>query len=252
MVHSNAMTPVPLSVIVVCRNPGVRIRAALESVWTQRGVAVDLVVIDGASTDGTREWLEQQRSRLGTLISEPDNGVYSAMNKGIAAARGEWVLFLGADDALANEIVLSEMLGAFRDTTSAVVVGDAQYRDGRTYRLAASPRPIARNFIHHQAAFYRRSVLEENGRFDETLAVMADYDFNLRIWKAHVRFKPVPFRVAHCGAGGLSDRGDWRGYREEIAVRHRHFAAWRCWLWDAISVVRFIRKRIIRLFSTHG
>src|SRR6185312_9288122 len=88
MVNLKAMSPVSISVIVVCRNPGPRLRAALESVWNQRGTQAELVVVDGASTDGTREWLEQQRSRLGTLISENDSGVYEAMNKGLAAARG--------------------------------------------------------------------------------------------------------------------------------------------------------------------
>jgi glycosyltransferase involved in cell wall biosynthesis len=239
-------------VIVVCRNPGRRLRRTLESVWAQRGTQPDLVVVDGASTDGTREWLERERPRIGTLISENDSGVYDAMNKGVAAAKGDWVLFLGADDALASEIVLSEMISALRDTTSAVVVGEARYSDGRTYRLASHPRPLARNFVHHQAAFYRRSVLEENGRFDAMLRVMADYDFNLRLWKAHVRFKPVSLRIAECGAGGLSDRGSWVGYREEIAVRHRHFPAWRCWPWDLGSGLRFLRKKTIMLFSSHG
>jgi len=82
---------------------------------------------------------------------------------------------------------------------------------------------------------------------------MADYDFNLRLWKNHVRFKPVPLRIARCGTRGLSDRGRWQGYREEIRVRHRHFAAWRCWFWDALSVLRFLRKKfILRFTPAHG
>ena len=54
-----------------------------------------------------------------------------------------------------------------------------------------------------------------------------------------------------CGIAGLSDAGRWRGYREEITVRHRYFAAWRCWCWDALSVVRYLRKKIVRSFARH-
>ncbi|MDB6169781.1 MAG: glycosyl transferase family 2 [Verrucomicrobia bacterium] len=253
MLRVNAMppdSPPLISVIVVCKNPGTRLHSALASVWNQRGVQPELIVVDGASTDGTVPWLESRRAQIATLISEPDNGVYAAMNKGLAAARGEWVLFLGSDDELGGEIALSEMLAFLRSTGSGVVVGETGYRDGRVYRLAAAPRPIARNFVHHQGAFYRRTLFLENGGFDGSLAIMADYDFNLRLWKNHVRFKPASLRIATCSPGGLSDAGRWRGYREEIGVRHRHFAAWRCVAWDALTVIRYLRKKILRSLAS--
>ena len=96
-----------ISVIIVCLNPGPRLHTALASVREQRGENFECVVIDGASTDGSREWLETQRIRLGSLVSEPDHGVYDAMNKGVARATGEWVIFLGADDRLVTNDVLS-------------------------------------------------------------------------------------------------------------------------------------------------
>ena len=81
---------------------------------------------------------------------------------------------------------------------------------------------------------------------------MADYEFNVRLWKNRVRFKPIPLRIAACGTGGLSDSGRWRGYREEIAVRHRYFSFGRCLGWDALSVVRFLRKQLLRLPTRRG
>lgn len=256
MLTVNAMPPASppsLSVIVVCKNPGARLGAALQSVWEQQGPKPELIVIDGGSTDGTREWLERHRAQIATLVSEPDQGVYDAMNKGLAAAQGEWVYFLGADDQLASDIVAAEMQQHFRQTAGAVVVGEVKYDDGRRYTLANAPRPQARNFVHHQGAFYRRSLFAENGPFDTTLTIMADYDFNLRLWKGHVRFKTCALQVSRCSSGGLSDHGGWRGYREEIIVRHRHFPAWRCWAWDVLSVVRFLRKKVVRAVSPrHG
>ena len=254
MLAANAMSAAPpFSVIVVCKNPGSRLHAALASVWEQLHVAPELIVIDGGSTDGTRELLESQRARLGALVSEPDRGVYDAMNKGIALAHGDWVLFLGADDRLVGDMVLSEAFNWLKKTEAGVAAGEAAYDDGRLYKLRSRVNPVARNFVHHQAAFYRRSLFAENGDFEVALAIMADYEFNVRLWKNRVRFKPIQLRIAACGVRGLSDAGHWRGYREEIFVRHRYFASWRCWFWDALSVVRFLRKKIVRTFARpHG
>jgi glycosyltransferase involved in cell wall biosynthesis len=218
-------------------------------VWEQLHVQADIVVIDGASTDGTREWLESQRSRLGTLVSEPDGGIYEAMNKGVARARGEWVLFLGADDRLVGEGVLQEAVELMKKTEAGVAAGEAAFNDGRIYKLDSRVNPVARNFVHHQGTFYRRSLFEENDGFDTSLAIMADYDFNARLWKNRVRFKPLPLRVAACGVGGASDGGRWQVYREEITVRHRYFPLARCLLWDVGSVVRYVRKQIVRTFA---
>ncbi len=239
------MSTPPVSVILVCRNPGLRLRAALESVWTQPDGTCEIIVIDGTSTDGSREWLESQRARLGALVMEPDHGVYDAMNKGVAAAHGEWVLFLGADDRL-HAGALSGIVPVLQSSQAGVVVGEAAYDDGRVYRLGAPAAAVRRNFVHHQAACYRRNLFAAHGPFEASLRIMADYDFNLRLLLAGVRFESAPVRIAACGSGGLSDAGGWTGYREEIAVRHRHFSAWQCWLWDLGSVGRYLRKRMVR------
>ena len=236
-----------LSVILVCKNPGPRLQAALASVWAQLHIHPEIIVIDGGSTDGSREWLTAQRARLTTLVSEPDAGLYPAMNQGIALATGAWILFLGADDRLVGDMVLSEALNWMNKTEAGVAAGEVAYDDGRIYKLRSNVNPCARNFIHHQGTFYRRSLFAENDAFDTSLAVMADYEFNVRLWKNRVRFKPIPLRIAACGTGGLSDSGRWRGYREEIAVRHRYFSFGRCLVWDALSVVRYVRKKIVRL-----
>ena len=236
-----------LSVILVCKNPGPRLQAALASVWAQLHIHPEIIVIDGGSTDGSREWLTAQRARLATLVSEPDAGLYLAMNQGIALATGAWILFLGADDRLVGDMVLSEALNWMNKTEAGVAAGEVAYDDGRIYKLRSNVNPCARNFVHHQGTFYRRSLFAENDAFDTSLAVMADYEFNVRLWKNRVRFKPIPLRIAACGTGGLSDSGRWRGYREEIAVRHRYFSFGRCLVWDALSVVRYVRKKIVRL-----
>ncbi len=243
----NAMSaPVPLlSIIVVCKNPGPRLPLALESVWNQTAPVYEIVVFDGASTDGSREWLRARENQLGRLVSEPDEGVYAAMNKGIALARGSWILFLGADDRLCNDGVLARITPQLNATPADVMCAHARFDDGRRYAPALD-HPAQRNFLHHQATFYRKDVFTKHGTFDPTLAIMADYDFNLRLLVKNVRFATSSDEISLCASGGLSDSGAWQGYREEITVRHRHLPAWRAWLWDIGSVVRWLRKGIIR------
>jgi putative colanic acid biosynthesis glycosyltransferase len=249
---NSAMPAAPtFSVIVVCKNPGPRLRAALSSVWEQRGVAMELIVVDGGSTDGSREWLESRRSEIATLISEPDRGIYDAMNKGVSRSRGEWIYFLGADDRLAGDRVLQHTADSLKRTEVGVVSGEAEFEDGRVYSLATPLRPLVRNFVHHQATFYRRRLFSEIGAFDAELAVMGDYDFNLRLWTAGIAFEQIPIRAAICGVAGLSDSGRWRGYREEITVRHRYYSTTRCLFWDLLSAFRFLRKKARRSPARH-
>lgn len=234
-----------ISVIVVCKNPGAHLRSALESVWTQLDASAELVVIDGASTDGTREWLDTQRYRLATVISEPDTGLYEAMNKGIAAAVGDWLFFLGADDRLASPTVLADAAHTLVQIPSDIAVGEARFEDGRRYACAGSAAAIRRNFIHHQAAFYRRALFARHGQFDCRLSIQADYDLNLRLLHAGARIATLDLHIANCAPGGLSDSGRWANYREEITVRHRYFPSWHCWPWDLLAIARWLRKKFV-------
>lgn len=236
-------TPPPLvSVILVCKNPGPSLEAAVDGVLAQVGTTIELVVIDGASTDGSAEWLESRRSVFSELLSEPDGGVYEAMNKGLRRVRGHWVLFLGADDRLASNSTLLEM-APFLTSAAQVVVGNASFSDGRVYSLRPIEEAVRRNFCHHQATFYRRITIHDQEGFDTSYRIMGDYDLNLRLLRSGAKFKAAPVQVAICGSGGLSDSGSWRGYREEITIRHRYFPFLRCLPWDFGSVVRFWRKK---------
>lgn len=237
-----------ITIIIVCRNAGATLPATLASVWGQTIARprLELVVIDGASTDGSAAWLAEHTARIDQLISEPDAGVYDAMNRGLDLARGDWVYFLGADDTLASPDVLDRVALILRGTSADAVAGEARYRDGRVYRFAPPIRPARRNFLHHQATFYRRAHFDAfGGGFDLSFRVAADYELNLRWWRLGARFEACPIHVADCTPGGLSDAGRWPSYGEEIRARHRHLPGRQCLLWDAGSVVRYLRKRLI-------
>jgi glycosyltransferase involved in cell wall biosynthesis len=159
----NAMSAaLSISVIVICRNPGTRLRAALASVWAQPNIQPELIVMGGASTDGMPEGLGARRERIATLVSEPDGGIYEAMNQSVAASRSDWVISLGANDRLAGDRVRSEALNGMKNTDAGVAAGETA-DDGRIDELCSRVNPLTRNVIHHQSAFYHRMLFEENG-----------------------------------------------------------------------------------------
>ena len=170
-----------IAVITVCRNPGALLPRAVGSVVRLNDPRLRHIVIDGASTDGTVEYLRAQGQRLHHWISEPDRGIYDAMNKGWKAApEHSYILFLGADDQLlslpsSQEIATAEESGVgiiFGTTT----VGDVQFRSrwDRGIRF--------RNTVHHQSMLIRKS-LSPAPPFDVRYRVYGDWDFNLRLWR---------------------------------------------------------------------
>ena len=237
-----------ISVIVVCHNPGPRLPATLASIWEQRWAGPELIVVDRGSTDGTREWLESQRARIAAILASGAATLYDALNEGIAQAQGEWVLLLSAEDRLVGDMVLSEALNWMMKTEAGVAAGEAAYDDGRITKLRSHVNPAARNFVARPATFYRRTLFAENGGFDPAFPTMADYEFNVRLWKNRVRFKPVPLRIAASRSEVTTGRFDGRACREEMQVRHRYFGFWRCVGWDALSLIRWAGAGMARVF----
>jgi len=192
-----------VSIIIVSKNASATISSAIASVKGQTYAAIECIVIDGASTDGTLELL-QGNPVIDLLISEPDRGIYDAMNKGICHARGEWILFLGADDLLADEGVLARIFSSFYD--GQLVYGNV--RLGQNFCLydgAFSKAKLMWKNICHQAIFYRKDLFHQIGMFNERYPLWADWEFNLRAF-AHSATKPchIDEVISIYGSGGLS------------------------------------------------
>lgn len=195
---------VPLvSIITVVRNGAATIAQTLESVREQRQVDIEHVIIDGASSDGTVEIIKAyQRDQL-SWISEPDQGIYDAMNKGVSLARGEWLLFLGADDVLADPTVLADIFQKRELASYDLVCGFSRYHNGRESVPRLDWHTLVFNTIHHQAAFYRRHLFDDF-RYRLDIPIVADYEMNFLI---HHQRRPVLFlerQVAISGIHGVS------------------------------------------------
>jgi len=198
-----------VSVITVCYNAVGTLAATLDSVRAQTWRPLESVVVDGDSKDGTQDIVARYADVTGTVVSEPDNGIYDAMNKGIVLARGEIIHFLNADDSFVDEGVIEAALAVFMAEPDVdLVYGDAVYRSADGAYLRQFKRVNARNLLYgdlcHQVVFARKRVFERFGQFNPEYRINADYDWMLRVFRGGARVCYLPRAIVNYDAGGLS------------------------------------------------
>ena len=205
-----------ISVITAVLNGRATIADALASVLAQDHPDIELIVIDGASTDGTLDIIQRYAGRVAHLVSEPDRGIYDALNKGIRLATGEVVGFLHADDRYADNRVLSRIAAALSDPGVDACYGDLLYvgKDEPNHVIRHwqagpyHPRLLARGWMPPHPTFYaRRSVYQRLGGFDLDYRIAADYDCMLRFLGAgRVACAYIPEVLVQMRLGGASNR----------------------------------------------
>ena len=216
---------VDISVITVCFNAGALIEKTIGSFLTQEGLnrrfTAEYIVVDGASTDDTLAWVERHAAdfdALGvrlTVISEKDDGIYDAMNKGIRRARGEWVYLLNAGDRLFADNVLLDAAEWMQ--SDADVLYGGYYRVNGFHDEMVVPPPIEQlrrtMILCHQAVFVRRRVNVLHP-YDIRYRLAADYHLMLSLYLGGCDFRVLPFCVAVYDAKGLSAERMVDTYRE--------------------------------------
>lgn len=204
------MTP-RLSVISITRNNLTGLRHTHESLRAQTADDYEWIVIDGASSDGTPAYLQGTGARW---LSEPDSGIYDAMNKGMAMARGQYILFLNAGDALADARIIADFM---REPQADFIYGDGY--EGRFMKPARPHAKFLRGmFTYHQAMFYRRALVGAL-TYDTAYGIAADYKFTVQFMArcAAIHYWPRPICLYE--PGGLSQTGAARGRRELAQIR---------------------------------
>ena len=171
------MTRPTLTVVTIVRNGAPQIARTVESVIAQDYAALDYVVIDGASTDGTLAALEPWRARIAQVLSEPDRGLYDAMNKGLRLATGEFVLFMNCGDVFASPTAVSEAMAGIESGLEQVVVARwARRVAGQPDRVLAPD--LATGLFNHQAVVYSRAIHRWHGEYLSVAGLgTADYLF---------------------------------------------------------------------------
>lgn len=195
-----------ISIITVSYNAKDFIKDTIESVINQRYKYFEYILIDGGSTDGTVDIIKMYLPYISYFVSESDEGIYDAMNKGVVAAKGDWVIFMNAGDRFVNSEVLSAILFSTIDKNAAVIYGNtiAKYPWGNCLLKSNffSKKDINLPFCH-QSTFVRNSLIKK-APFDLSYKVAADYNFFYTLYRQGHKFHYCNLSIALYDAIGFS------------------------------------------------
>lgn len=205
-----------ISVITICYNSAHSIKTAIDSVLAQTHPDVEYIVVDGKSKDNTVEIVQSYGSRITKFISEPDRGIYDALNKGIAMATGDVIGFMHSDDLFASDNTLAKVAELFQQTGSDSIYGDLEYvykeDTNKVLRYWKSGNFSIRNLKMgwmppHPTFYVKRAVYEKYGTFNTTYKIAADYDTMLRfLGKYRISTSYLPEVMVKMRVGGASNR----------------------------------------------
>lgn len=206
-----------VTIITVCFNSAATIEDTLVSVASQTWRDIEHIVIDGGSTDGTVALLNRHSAGLSRLISEPDNGIYDAMNKGVTMATGDVIAFLNADDVYKHSGVIERAANYMQDAGLDALYGNVEFfhlgrpnHVVRTYNSGQfTPARLGWGWMPaHPALFVRRWIFEQHGAFDKSFKIAGDFDFVARVFKREtLQYRYIPEVLVRMQLGGVSTSG---------------------------------------------
>jgi len=206
-----------ISVVTVCFNSAKTLTRTLDSVAEQDHPEIEHIVIDGGSSDGSVKILNSYRSKLSHILSEPDRGIYDAMNKGLELAKGDVLCFLNADDHYACPTVLSFVSKKMHSENLDVLMGDVGFfreqsplKITRRYRSDRfAPNRFSWGWMPaHPAMFITKEVVQRVGKFRTYYRIAGDFDFIVRIFSdKYLKYTHIPKVLVNMQIGGASTRG---------------------------------------------
>ncbi|ALL04398.1 hypothetical protein AQ505_02115 [Pedobacter sp. PACM 27299] len=209
-----------VSVITVVYNGAEIIEGTILSVLGQTYKDVEYIIIDGGSSDSTFEILDRYNDKLSHWVSEPDKGIYDAMNKGVAICSGEWVIFMNAGDSFYDENVLSNIFD-YNHENSDVIYGAVNCFD-KFKEVIIKPDNLLKithkMIFCHQSSLVRRELLLNN-RFDMRYKIAADYNLFYNLYANGFKFVEMPVCIANYEVGtGLSSKNGYQGAKDNLMI----------------------------------
>lgn len=202
-----------VTVIVAVYNGGKTLENCLKSIAKQTYPNKELIIIDGGSTDSSVDILKRYEDHIDYWVSEPDQGIYDAWNKGLKQAAGEWIAFIGSDDQYTEDSILSEMISFLSDKPEVEYlsgIAGYYYPDGTFRRFLGSAwdwttfkRSAGK--VVHPGSLHRKSLFLKYGQFDTSYRIAGDYDFLLRSGP-NLKAAFFPHQIMRIGMGGASSR----------------------------------------------
>jgi glycosyltransferase involved in cell wall biosynthesis len=230
-----------ITIITIVRNDEANLDSTIQSVLSQTYTNIEYIIIDGASTDGSLDSIKKYEDRIDYWLSEPDDGISDAFNKGLSLSRGDWVIFLNSADTFPKPDTLARMAVHF--SKSRIITGFAW--TGRKLlpkRKLENEEPLpVRSMIAHQASIVHRSIFQTYGDFDKQFAVRMDYDFWLRVLR-HETFYFLDEVLVNFAEGGRSGSNVRRYFIEEYRANKKNLGRYRFWSWPRI---KFLLERFL-------
>lgn len=206
------------SIVTVCYNSLGTIEHTIHSVLTQHYKEFEFIIVDGGSTDGTVEMLKKYAKQI-KYISEPDDGIYDAMNKGLSMSNGDFLIFLGSDDHFISSDVLERMANQLNDDNTIYYGNVLRPLNMDIYCGRYNKYKLAVKNISHQAIFYPRSIYK-NKIYDLRYKIFADYVYNMQLWRK-VNFQYVPLVVSYYNESGLSSISSDKTFEKDYSKLRR-------------------------------
>jgi len=239
--------PPLFSIVTVCLNALENLRKTVSSVKAQNFEDYEYVVVDGSSTDGTVEFIRQLS--LDHFVSEKDNGIFDAMNKGLQMCSGEYVCFMNAGDVFYDDYILAHVAEEIKKAPDIpFFYGDVTYPIFRRYYMIQPSRLtkfiLFRTGVCHQAWFLRRAVYNETGGFDLIFKYKGDNEFLLRIvLEQMIPYKHLRLVVAEYMGGGFSVLNKKFAHKEIELIRERYFSPRQIyWFSIWVKLIDILRK----------
>lgn len=226
------MDKIRLSIITATFNSEVYLERCINSVLNQTYKAIEHIIIDGKSTDTTCKIVEKYKQFIHCFVSEPDNGLYSAFNKGIKRATGDYIFFLNSDDKLHDEKVLEDVVNMImQNNFPKVLYGKVfAYEENSGYSFVNGKPASINDFIYKMnfltpSAFIKRSVYSEIGFYDEQYKISSDYDWAIRLFKKYSNNELIFYDriITDFSVGGTSNKYYRKAYHEVAIIIKNHF-----------------------------
>ncbi len=210
-------------------NDQVGLEKTIRSVVSQHYADYEYIVIDGASTDGSPDIIRKYEDRISYWVSEPDNGIYQAMNKGIRKATGEYCLFLNAGDLLIQENILSDLFSASFDEDivygNVIKISSDQSRQNKGIaKSEISLYDLIVGRINHQAAFIKRNLFDQYGLYSEEYKIASDWKFFIdTIIVGNATVKYIDTDIAFFDVNGMSTTRPEEAHKETMQILQSTF-----------------------------
>ncbi len=232
------------SVITITYNAAAAVEPTLRSVTNQTFSDYEYIIIDGDSTDGTLDIIHRYEDKISFLSSEPDGGIYDAMNKGIRASHGEWLIFMNAGDTFYNETTLQNV-AAILKVRDEVVYGNAYTTDGKLYcDIKISHYKLMKGeMICHQSIFARRKTFDNN-MFDTNYRIIADKIWLCRVLRKN-KVRKINLPICCYDMTGVSTVNADKIDAENVRFMPRFYG----WRWHIVSKIPKIKHALKKLIK---